>query len=317
MPVSDIDLELNQVIEILRETLPGAQVSGVARMSGGGISGAHLVTFADGSAPVVLKVYAEDDGWRLGKEIFVYRMLREHGVTAIPKLLGGAPADRSPIGRPYLVMSKVVGTPAAYLMSDLAEDQGAAVYRQMGAILRQVHGIGQEAFGYLTTGLHEAEPTNEAFMRTLFGKRAEIFLQHTGDRETFEAAHKYVANRAELLALCATPVLLHNDFHEGNILVDLTADGPLVTGFVDVENAMAGDPVADFAKLHSYCIGGDQVKLRALFEGYGSAPVQWEPRRRLYQLIHDFELWVWFRQTGEHNYQDELVADVREIIATG
>lgn len=315
MPVAD--LTLNQVVEILRETGLKAGPSSVTRMSGGSISGAHLVTFADGSAPVVLKVFPDDDENRFDKESFIYGLLREHGVTAIPTLLGGAPAESSPLGRPYLVMSKLAGTAAEYVTPTATEPQVAAIYRQMGAILKQVHGIRQAAFGYLTTELFEAEPTNEAFMRTLFINRAATFLEATGDRETHDAAHKYVADRAELLALCTTPVLLHNDFHEGNVLVDMTDDGPVVTGFVDVETAMAGDPVADFAKLDSYSIRGDQVRLRALFEGYGSTPDQWEARQKLYQLIHGFELWVWFHITDDRRGRAQVLADLRAVIAAG
>jgi hygromycin-B 7''-O-kinase len=50
-------------------------------------------------------------------------------------------------------------------------------------------------------------------------------------------------------------VLCHNDFHEGNILADRDQRrGWQVTGFIDVENDIAADPLMNLAKTDCYSI---------------------------------------------------------------
>lgn len=52
-----------------------------------------------------------------------------------------------------------------------------------------------------------------------------------------------------LFAACGCAVLCHNDLHEGNVLVDGVG---AVTGFIDVENMIAADPLIDLAKTLQY-----------------------------------------------------------------
>jgi hypothetical protein len=101
-------LTRDQAAEILRETMPGADVIGIERMALGAVSGAYEVLCEDPAQNVVLKLYGRDYGWRLSKEISIYRLLRENGITKIPKLLGAAGSDGL-LGRPYLLMSKLPG----------------------------------------------------------------------------------------------------------------------------------------------------------------------------------------------------------------
>jgi hygromycin-B 7''-O-kinase len=315
MPQPGVDLDA--VAEVLQRIAPELTAVAVSRIDGGSISGAYEIACSDGADGLILKVYAEDSGWRLRKEADVYRILREHGVTSTARVLGGASKEDSPFGRPYMVMTRLNGTSLGQAGAEMSADEVAECYRQMGEILAQIHGIRQEAFGYLVDGVLDAMPTNLAYMTKLFAERAETYLKHGGDREIHDAAERYVAERADLFALCQTPVLVHSDFHEGNIIVDRTPHGPVVTGFVDMENAVAGDPLVDLAKTNYYSIRGDQRKLDALFAGYGSVPEQWDARHRLYQLVHDFELLAWSHDIGDLRHLDGFAADVRKIIALG
>ena len=57
-------------------------------------------------------------------------------------------------------------------------------------------------------------------------------------------------------------MLCHNDFHEGNILIEQDEGrGWQVAGFIDVENAIAADPMIDLAKTDCYSIRGNRAKL--------------------------------------------------------
>ena len=111
-----------------------------------------------------------------------------------------------------------------------------------------------------------------------------------------------------------TPVLCHNDFHDGNVLVE-PATGR-VTGFIDVENAIAADPLMDLAKTQSYSIHGDEQKLAGLQEGYGDLPPDWRERTTLYRLYHSLELWDWFASIGTTVHLDGIARDMAEIVRT-
>jgi aminoglycoside phosphotransferase (APT) family kinase protein len=51
------------------------------------------------------------------------------------------------------------------------------------------------------------------------------------------------------LAEVERPVLVHWDLWDGNILVSNDAAGPVVTGIIDSERALQGDPVFEFTSL--------------------------------------------------------------------
>jgi hygromycin-B 7''-O-kinase len=305
----------DELAAIMRAMLPESVAVGFSRMGSGEGGGAHLVRFAGGAEPVVVKVYDVAGGWILAKEVFAYRAMRAHGIEQIPRLVGGESAADSPIGRPYLVMSALPGVAVEEFIPAATDADVAAIYRRMGAALRSIHGIEQEGFGYRLSRMQDADRRNDRFMRGVFDRRSEVYLERTGDRELTEAARQYVADRAALFALCTTPVLLHGDFHEGNVIVDDRAGTPVLSGVVDLENALAGDPVVDLARLYSFNIRGDAVKLDALFDGYGSVPPDWDARRRLYQLVHDFERWIWHDQEGRGDRLATIVVDIRGLLA--
>lgn len=117
-------------------------------------------------------------------------------------------------------------------------------------------------------------PTNDEYLRRHFAKKLREFSEVNGDPSLHAAITRYGRGHRDLVAQCSAPTLCHNDFHEGNILV--TGSG--VTGFVDVENAIATDPLMDIAKIDCYSIRGDPVKLAGLLDGYGELPDHWQQR---------------------------------------
>jgi hygromycin-B 7''-O-kinase len=115
-----------------------------------------------------------------------------------------------------------------------------------------VHRIAQLAFGYLTAEVLGPVPHNTAYMTRQFEVKLAEFLARGGAPEIHRLARDRVAERSGLFGLCAGPVLCHNDLHEGNVLVEPAGDGWRVTGVVDVENAIAADPLMDLAKTIQY-----------------------------------------------------------------
>jgi aminoglycoside phosphotransferase (APT) family kinase protein len=184
----------------------------------------------------------------------------------------------------------------------------------MGQILAAIHRIGLDAFGYLTTTILDPKSTNTAYMTAQFGKKLREFADQGGDATLREAIEQHVTAHTDLFAACNRPVLCHNDFHEGNILVARDEhDDWQVTGFVDVENAVAADPLTDLAKTDSDSIRGNQVKLTALLDGYGPLTDHPTERLALYRLYHALELWDWFASIGQTQPLPALADDMRRL----
>jgi hygromycin-B 7''-O-kinase len=89
----------------------------------------------------------------------------------------------------------------------------------------------------------------------------------------------------------------------------------VVHGFVDVENAVAADPMIDLAKTEYYSIHGDPAKRAGLLEGYGALPPDVEARLRLYRIYHALELWDWFAHIGEPHHLPGIAADLEAMTA--
>ncbi|MFE9580605.1 phosphotransferase family protein [Nocardia sp. NPDC006044] len=304
---------LEQATEILRRLWPDVVVLGVRPRTGGQLSSVYEVCCAEPAQSVIVKVYAEQWRWKQAKEVFVYRRLRADEAGPVPAILLVEP-DVSVLGHAFTVMTMLPGRPLSQISAELDHAQVARIYRQLGATLAMIHRIRQDAYGYLTTRVLDPEPDNTAYMTRQFTKKLAEFDQLGGDPALHAGVGAYVAKRIELLGRCEYPVLCHNDFHEGNVLVERVAGNWRMTGFIDVENALAGDPLLDLAKTDYYSARRDPVQRTALAEGYGCLPADWPARSTLYRLYHALELWDWFASIGAEAPLPGIADDIRDMI---
>lgn len=301
------DLSPSAAEEIVRRVAPKAAVVGVVARTGGQLSTIYEVRCADPDDSVIVKVYAEQWRWKQAKEAHVYDLLARHGVGPVPVVLHAESAG-GVLDQAFTVLSRLPGRP----LSEAEPDEAGTrrIYTRLGAILAAVHGIGQDSYGYLTTRVLEPQPTNTAYMTGQFAKKLHEFTELGGDPALHRAVTSHVAERVELFGRCPAPVLCHNDFHEGNVLV---ADGA-VTGFIDVENAIAADPLMDLAKTDYYAVQGADAKLSALVDGYGPLPGDWRDRLAVYRLYHALELWDWFAAIGHTAPLPGIAEDIRQLV---
>jgi fructosamine-3-kinase len=92
-----------------------------------------------------------------------------------------------------------------------------------------------------------------------------------------------------------TSRLLHMDIWHQNILVD---DSGTVTGLVDWDRALWGDPEIEFAVL-DYC----GISQPAFWEGYGQ-PRDWSPEaqvRQLFYLLYELQKYIVIRHGRSHD----------------
>ncbi|MGM1058635.1 phosphotransferase family protein [Saccharothrix sp. Mg75] len=290
----------------LADLLPaGSVVTAVVPRTGGRSGAVHEVRLL-GAEPLIVKRYDERWRWKQAKEAHVYRLLAEHGVGPVPRVV------RVDAERAVTVLTMLPGKPLSE--AGLAPGAAEGAYRRVGRLLAAVHRIALPAYGYLTTRIVDPVPDNTSCMRRRFAEKLAEFAALGGPAGLHDAVRRRVASREGLFASCAGAVLCHGDLHEGNVLVD---DGGVVTGVVDVENAIAADPLLDVAKTLQYDLDRSPTKRAALLEGYGPLPADGEARVELYRLYHALELWDWFASTGETGPLASIADDIGDLAAPG
>jgi hygromycin-B 7''-O-kinase len=280
---------------------PRYRVTAVAARTGGEVSTVYEIRGVGSAPPLIVKIYAPRWRSKLVKEVYVYRLLARHGIRHIPRVLHAAPFGIPALPLAYTVMTRLDGQPLSEVRDDLAGTDLAGVYRQMGQLLAAVHRITQEHWGYVTTRVVDVKPTNTEYMTDQFARKLGVFGELGGDPAVARAIDRHVARHAGLFAACRRPVLCHNDFHDGNVLVSRSepSDRWRVTGFVDVEGAVAADPLLDLARTDYYALRDNPAKREAFLSGYGPLPSDWADRVAIYRLHHALELWNWAASTGK------------------
>ncbi|MFX6728737.1 hypothetical protein ABTH13_20525, partial [Acinetobacter baumannii] len=83
-------------------------------------------------------------------------------------------------------------------------------YRQIGALLRDIHAIPLHAFGYIgADGILALHDSNRAYITTQFARKLAEFETRGGDAELAGEVAAVAAEGAHLLDACAHPVLCH------------------------------------------------------------------------------------------------------------
>jgi len=305
----ELDLATADAMIALADTRLRAKA--ITRLDGGTNSAVFEVRTSGGRA-LVVKVYSDLFHWKMEKEVFVYGLLEGHTLTAPVPVVLAADDSKTLLPRNVLVLTKLEGEHVLSLLDRLDDDELAHVNRQVGAFLRSLHEVGFDRFGYVgADGIVAPHDTNLAYMRFQFDKKLREFAGLGGDDELRRRIERHLAAREDVLAGCRRASYCHNDCHYGNVLVLRDADGPRMSGMLDFENVLAGDPLLDLAKAHCYSPRRNETLLAALVDGYGELRPGWREALDLYVLYHWLELWDWFASFGQSEALDGLADEMR------
>ncbi len=205
------------------------------------------------------------------------------GLAGEAALIGQAGPAGVPVPQVLLVLQPQHGLGDGFIMQRLpGEALGrriAAAHRpllaqQCGAALAHIHAMPLASLPPLRSTQPGAEV---AYLRAWHAR-------HGTARPVFQLALRWLADHAPA---DVAPVLVHGDFRNGNLLVDLHSDGGVLTGVLDWELAHGGDAMADLAWLGvpSWCFGqphrpvGGFGHWAELFDGYRSAGGQVDEAR--------------------------------------
>jgi aminoglycoside phosphotransferase (APT) family kinase protein len=152
-----------------------------------------------------------------------------------------------------------------------------------------------------------------AYISFQFEKKLAAFGEHGGAPELAKRLTAFVEQHIHLLDRCSEARLCHFDFHGSNVLVEGHGAAIHLTGLLDFEGAIAGDPLMDLAKALYYARGEDERT--ALLSGYGVVDrADWQETVALYRIYCVLELWVWFAQIGDHKPLAGLMRDLEHSV---
>ena len=237
-----------------------------------------------GREEVVLRIAPRQEGMlfyerdMMAQEPALHALLRAE--TSVPVAEIYAHDDsHALIDRSFMLMERLPGR-ALSEMRGLSSRAIDGVLEQVGDCLRQMHALQAEAYGYL--GAHQPmapQPTWWEAFRVMWNALLDD-VQAAGGYTPEEAGFlRSLLDTYREHFYPAPASLLHMDVWGQNILVDETGR---LTGLVDLDRALWGDPEIEFAVL-DYC----GISEPAFWAGYGQerdTSPQAQVRQRFYLL---------------------------------
>ena len=205
-------------------------------------------------------------------EVEVLRLVNAKTTVPVPRIIAHD-KSREIVESDFFLAERVAGKPLDHVRSGWSDEMQDHVDKQVGAYLKEVHTIQGTAFGKFDQNSHNS--WSDAFDCLLTWLRQDaIDLDVELPLGAFEAADPLLWSLSEVQA----PTLVHWDLWDGNIFVD--PEGGAVTGLIDFERALWGDPVieANFSEPRA-----------AFLDSYGGSILQ-KPGAGARRLLYDLYL---------------------------
>ncbi|MDQ2586689.1 phosphotransferase family protein [Saccharothrix yanglingensis] len=167
----------------------------------------------------------------------------------------------------WLLMTELPGE-NWYDSRDRIDATGRAALRErLGELVAGLHRVTGDGFGYPQDGLVADWPT--AFTAMLEAVLADADRYAVDPPVSADRLRRLLAASREALVEVTTPSLVHFDLWAGNVLVDPAA--ARVTGVVDGERALWGDPLLDMPSLALFARVEDDADFLAGYRRAGGA----------------------------------------------
>ena len=244
---------------------------------------------------LVLRISPPDDAGFLfyerrmmAQEPHLHALLRAETTIPVADILA-YDESRSLLERDYLLMERLPGQ--ALAGAGLSGQQMERVLAQVGGYLAQMHALVADRYGYL--GAHRPMAPQPAWVEAftvMWNKLLDDVVSCGGyTHEEADAFRRLLTVYRPHFDRPGPASLLHMDVWSQNILVD---DSGRVTGLVDLDRALWGDPEIEFAVLN-YC----GISEPAFWEGYGQprdTSISAQIRARFY-LLYEVQKYIVIR----------------------
>lgn len=237
------------------------------------------------------------------KEAWAYDKARQAGVDT-PHVLhvSGNAVD----GFASMITERLTGESGNVVMKEISDEKKREVYTQLGAEMRKLHTVQLSGFGPLQRNGDKYEGAYKTQWDSIEGDlTTSWWAQHaveTGalSQESLADLQSVFRKHKNLFTL-PQATLIHADLSRSmkNAVVD--PETHKISGIIDFENVIAGDPVQDVA---NFMFWGEynQEDFDAFFKGYGNELRQnndFQTKLLLFQLKKAHEMSVYYKQRGD------------------
>jgi aminoglycoside phosphotransferase (APT) family kinase protein len=215
----------------------------------GYFNAAYQIDLADGRRAVLkvapppdVRVLRYEQGI-LGSEVQMLRLVAQHTSVPVPEVYYHD-GSHAIIDSEYFLMSFVTGQAYHKVRESYTPQRRAMIEQTIGDYLRQINAIRGSFFGYPTMAGRGYTTWRQAFLGMF-----EDLLQDGQDKQVvLPLEYGTLRSRVEAVAPALddvhTPQLVHWDLWDGNVFVEPKTGS--VTGLIDFERALWGDPLMEF-----------------------------------------------------------------------
>lgn len=199
------------------------------------------------------------------------------------------------LSRSFLIMDRIEGIP----LSDTIQINHSHVLRQVGTYLAQAHARVKDLYGYIGEH-HPMSPQlnwQDAFLMMWEKLILDISTTQIYDQVVCKKLVSLLEDKKSLFDRNVESSLLHMDVWSQNIMV--TPDST-VTGLIDWDRALWGDPEIEFAVL-DYC----GISEPPFWEGYGKERDTSEEAqiRKIFYMLYEIQKYIVIEAGRKNNVQ--------------
>ncbi|MEU0219309.1 aminoglycoside phosphotransferase family protein [Streptomyces sp. NPDC006265] len=275
----------------------------------------YKVELAGKDRPVILRVAPEP-----GSQFRSEQQLMRNEYASVPWLAVIAPLmprviavdwSQEVIGRDWMIQTYLDGVPAPEHLGTYPRTVWPTFFRQLGAIARRVHDVRGPHFGLVNGPGYGT--WSEAVITSLEQIAADLDDAGLDAADVREVVAAGAHDRA-VLDEVAEPRLLTGDLWTVNALMDSAAPEPEVTGVLDFDRCLFGDPAADWTIRMATAKDDERT---AFWEPYGaldrSPSAVW--RARVYEARHLGAIRLERYRLGKRDAVRESYGAMAEVLA--
>ena len=225
-----------------------APLTAIHELSGGMFNNTFLIK-RSGEPDVIMRVGPDPNVYVFSNETLLLR--REHDISpAFAPFLGLTPEtiavdfSHRLINRDVMFQSFLAGELWDTIKDELSTAENTHLWQELGAISAKIHAV---------TGIYFGQPDPMPSFATWTESVIAITHGMWQDLHNLSLDDGGVADYIDLVARgsafmneITTPRLIHGDLWPKNVLIDRSVSPPKITGLLDAERAMWGDPAAEW-----------------------------------------------------------------------
>lgn len=168
-------------------------------------------------------------------------------------------------GWPYLIISKLEGTPLETLWETMPHNNKVVILRELGKLIREVHSLPTD--GLVAIDCHWPQFLEKQIIHCVEHHRTKGL-----STTLLQQLPTYLDSIKKVLPELKKPVILTGEYTPMNFLVEQIDGVWHISGLIDFGDAMLGLPEYDLLGPGAFLIQGDKQLLREFLTAYGYLP---------------------------------------------